>query len=111
MRYPNIRYGNPTEFRHYAEWIPKKHLAKLLRKSERTINDWTTEKQRIPFWVPELLRLRELEQQQQMRRMGIQQDKRKERKSLTTANDALFKQTSTSKAALRVVLNIGNGRT
>lgn len=71
MRYPNLRYGNPTEFRHYAQHMPIRDLARLLRRSERTVQDWLHERQRIPFWVPELLRLRDVERVQQLRHMGI----------------------------------------
>ncbi len=32
MRYPNLRYGNPTELRHYAQSVPVKDLARQLRR-------------------------------------------------------------------------------
>lgn len=71
MRYPNLRYGNPSELRFYATGIPLRDLARQLRRDERTVSDWLKERQKIPFWVPELLRLRNMEREQQLRRMGI----------------------------------------
>jgi len=73
MRFPNLRYGNPTELRHYAQGMPISDLARQLRRSERTVSNWLTEQQRVPFWVPELLRLRNMERAVQLRRMGIAQ--------------------------------------
>lgn len=71
MRYPNLRYGNPAELRFYAANIPLQDLARQLRRDQRTVRDWLTERQRVPFWVPELLRLRNVEAEQQLRQMGI----------------------------------------
>lgn len=71
MRYPNQRYGNPSELRFYAAGIPIRDLARQLRRDERTVSDWLKERQKIPFWVPELLRLRNMEREHQLRRMGI----------------------------------------
>ena len=61
MRYPNIRYGNPTEFNYYATGIPLPVLARRLRRDERTVKDWLTAKARVPWWVPEVLRLQQME--------------------------------------------------
>lgn len=74
MRYPNLRYGNPTEFAYY---VTTHHdgiqgVAKQLRRSERSIRDWMNGRQRVPWWVPEILRLKRLEANQQLRQMGIQ---------------------------------------
>lgn len=69
MRYPNLRYGNPAEFRHYADGRPLKQLARELRRSERSVHDWLTGRERVPFWVPELLRLRQFEHGQRVRQM------------------------------------------
>jgi hypothetical protein len=71
MKYPNVRYGNPNEFRHYAQGMPLKDLAKRLRRSERCIMNWMKERERIPYWVPELLRLQDMEHGEMMRQMGI----------------------------------------
>lgn len=69
MKYPNQRYGNPAEFRHYAAGRPIKHLARELRRSERTVHDWLVGRERVPFWVPELLRLRLVDHAQRVREM------------------------------------------
>lgn len=61
MRYPNIRYGNPTELNFYAATIPLAVLARRLRRDERTVRDWMTAKTRVPWWVPEVLRLQQME--------------------------------------------------
>ena len=34
MRYPNTRYGNPTEFQYFAQGQSPKDIAKRLRRSE-----------------------------------------------------------------------------
>ncbi|MYM67284.1 hypothetical protein GTP45_10625 [Pseudoduganella sp. FT55W] len=69
MRYPNLRYGNPTEFAYYVmcygDDIPA--VARLLRRDERTVRDWLSGRQRVPFWVPELMRLRRFETDVYMR--------------------------------------------
>lgn len=69
MRYPNLRYGNPTEFAHYAMGIPLADLARMLRRDQRTVRDWLTTKQRVPWWVPELMRLRQIEADLRHRQM------------------------------------------
>ncbi|MGU8077825.1 hypothetical protein [Burkholderia pyrrocinia] len=69
MRYPNLRYGNPAEFRHYADGRTVRQLARELRRSERSVHDWLTGRERVPFWVPELLRLRRIEHAQRVREM------------------------------------------
>jgi hypothetical protein len=62
MRYPNRRYGNPTEMNHYALWYGSPaELAKALKRSERSVRDWLSGKQRVPWWVPELMRLKKME--------------------------------------------------
>ena len=69
MRYPNLRYGNPAEFRHYASGRTIKQLARELRRSERSVHDWLVGRERVPFWVPELLRLRLFEHAERVRQM------------------------------------------
>ena len=62
MRYPNLRYGNPTAMAHYAIWYgDTRTLAKALRRSERSVRDWLSGAARVPFWVPELMRLQKME--------------------------------------------------
>jgi hypothetical protein len=71
LRYPNLRYGNPTEMAHYAMQFSIKDLAKLLRRDERTVRDWLSCRARVPWWVPELLRLRHMEAVARHRQMGM----------------------------------------
>lgn len=69
MRYPNLRYGNPTEFAYYAMGIPLADLAHRLRRDERTVRDWLSGRRRVPWWVPEVLRLRRMEADLRHRQM------------------------------------------
>jgi hypothetical protein len=71
MRYPNLRYGNPTELRYYFVGMGSdiKALARLLRRDERTVKRWLAETQPVPWWVPELLRLRHMEAEERHRQM------------------------------------------
>lgn len=67
------RWANPAEFEAYSRGIPVKTLAKVLQRTPRTINDWQTGARPIPAWAAELLRLRIVEQQMQLRQLGIAQ--------------------------------------
>ena len=60
MRFPNLRYGNPTEFAFYAMGRTHAELARALRRDERTIRDWLTGRAKVPWWVPEIMRLKRL---------------------------------------------------
>ena len=71
MRYPNLRYGNPTEMAYYAMGKTNKELARSLRRDERTVRDWLSGRQRVPWWVPEIMRLRRMELDKRMREMGM----------------------------------------
>ena len=57
MRYPNLRYGNPNELAYYIQFNTIKDIAKRLRRSERTLHNWLTYREKMPWWVPEILRL------------------------------------------------------
>lgn len=62
MRYPNRRYGNPSAMQHYALWygdVPA--LAKALKRSERSVRDWLSGAAKVPWWIPEIMRLQKLE--------------------------------------------------
>lgn len=59
MIYPNLRYGDPAALRAYAAGKPLRTIARQLRRHPRTVDDWMTGKRRMPWWVPELLMLRE----------------------------------------------------
>ena len=61
MRYPNLRYGNPTEFPYYAMGLTLPELSRRLRRDERTVRDWLSGRARVPWWVPEIMRLKHLE--------------------------------------------------
>jgi hypothetical protein len=70
MRYPNLRYGNPTAMAHYAMWYgTTANLAKALRRSERSVKDWLSGKSRVPWWVPEIMRLQKMEHDSMVYRM------------------------------------------
>lgn len=62
MRYPNLRYGKPEELRYYAMAFGSvAQLARTLRRSERSVKDWMSGAARVPWWVPEILRLKKME--------------------------------------------------
>jgi hypothetical protein len=71
MQYPNLRYGNPAELEHQARGIPLKVLAKMLRRSERSVRDWMAGEKKMPWWVPEVLRLRNIEWEDYRRLAGM----------------------------------------
>lgn len=71
MRYPNLRYGNPTELAYYAMGKTNAALARMLRRDERTVRDWLSGRQRVPWWVPEILRLKRMEADLRHRQMGM----------------------------------------
>jgi hypothetical protein len=75
MRYPNLRYGNPEELRYYAQGTPTRDLARRLRRDERTIRDYLSGAQRVPWWIPELLRLQHAEHMERLRYMGMRPHK------------------------------------
>lgn len=75
MRFPNLRYGNPNELAYYAQFYPKKErvrlLSRQLRRSERTIRNWLDGKEKLPWWVTEIIRLQKMEHDEMMRQMGM----------------------------------------
>lgn len=71
MRYPNLRYGNPTEMAYYAMGVPLADLARRLRRDPRTVRDWLNGRQRVPWWVPEILRLKQMEADLRNRQMNL----------------------------------------
>jgi hypothetical protein len=72
MRYPTRRYGNQHEFEFQAQGIPIKFVAKQLRRSERTVQQWLTGVRKMPWWVPEILRLQRMEHEARLYQMNIQ---------------------------------------
>lgn len=71
MRYPNTRYGNPVEFQYYTQGQPAEEIAKRLKRDKRTVQRWLNGKQRMPWWIPEILRLQRLEYDIWMRQAGL----------------------------------------
>jgi hypothetical protein len=70
MQYPNLRYGKPEEMRYYAlAYGDTAQLARTLRRSERSIKDWLSGTARVPWWVPEILRLKKMEHDQMIYQM------------------------------------------
>ncbi|WP_377704940.1 hypothetical protein [Pseudoduganella sp. UC29_71] len=71
MRYPNRRYGNPTEFQYYVATHGDgiKGVARTLRRDERTVRRWLNQTQKLPWWVPEILRLQRMESAEIVRQM------------------------------------------
>ena len=70
MRYPNLRYGNPTAMQHYAMWYgDTATLARSLRRDERTVKDWLAGRARVPWWVPEIMRMQQAEHAAMVYRM------------------------------------------
>jgi hypothetical protein len=68
---PNLRYGDRDEFVFYADGKSPALLARMLRRSERSVRDWLDGKAKVPWWVPELLRLRQMESRERHRQMGF----------------------------------------
>ncbi|WP_353154237.1 hypothetical protein [Herminiimonas fonticola] len=77
MQYPNTRYGNPEELRYYTQGIPIKDIARRLKRSEKSIKQWLSLEKKIPYWVPELLRLWSMERNLILRQMGFTEQKLK----------------------------------
>jgi predicted transcriptional regulator len=69
MRFPNLRYGNPTEFEYYCMGRPLAEIARVLRRDERTIRDWLSGRAKLPWWVPEIMRLQRMELVDRQRQM------------------------------------------
>lgn len=69
MRFPNLRYGNPTEFAFYCMGRSNADVAKTLRRDERTVRDWLTGRAKVPWWVPEIMRLKRMEMVDRQRQM------------------------------------------
>jgi hypothetical protein len=77
MRYPNSRYGNPEELRYYTQGASIKEIARQLKRSEKSVKQWLSFEKKVPYWVPELLRLRHMEHLLIMREMGMKAERRK----------------------------------
>jgi predicted transcriptional regulator len=71
MKQPNQRYGNPREMAYYAQGRSIQSIARELRRTERSVRDWLSGRQRVPWWVPEILRLRAMEHSLRLQEMGV----------------------------------------
>ncbi|MCA1323763.1 hypothetical protein [Herbaspirillum sp. alder98] len=71
MRYPNTRYGYHQELEYWMQGSSIKDVAKRLKRSERSVHDWMTGKRKVPWWVPEILRLQRMEWYDRMQQMNI----------------------------------------
>lgn len=56
---------------YYAMGVPLPDLARRLRRDERTVRDWLNGRTRVPWWVPEILRLKHMEADLRHRQMGF----------------------------------------
>lgn len=77
MRYPNLRYGNPEEMRYYTKGVPIDEICRNLKRSKKSVQAWLNGDRKVPWWVPELLRLQHMEHRNRMREMGIGEFRRK----------------------------------
>lgn len=73
MRYPNTRYGHLGELEFWMQGDSIQRIAKRLKRSEKTVQNWLNGRTKIPWWVPEILRLQQY--QERLRQMGIPQPK------------------------------------
>lgn len=71
MRYQNLRYGNPVELQYFVQGRSIKDVARQLRRSERSVKDWLEGKKKLPWWVPEIIRLQHGEHMENLRQMGM----------------------------------------
>lgn len=71
MKFPNRRYGNPEVLRHFAQFMTIPELSRRFRRSQRTIQNWIQEREKMPFWVEELLLLQEQARRERLRQMNI----------------------------------------
>jgi hypothetical protein len=71
MRYPNQRYGDPAHLAYYTQGWSINQISKFLKRDEKTIKNWLNGKSKMPWWVPELLRLTAKEKHEQLRYMGV----------------------------------------
>jgi hypothetical protein len=57
---------------YYAVGLSVSELADWLKRSDRSVRDWLSGVEKLPWWVPELLRLQQMKKDQQLRQMHIQ---------------------------------------
>lgn len=61
MHDPSRRWANPAEFDYYARVYNARTLAKMLKRTSRTIRDWQRGARPIPSWTIDVLRLSNIE--------------------------------------------------
>ena len=77
MRYPNLRYGNPNELRHYMQGRSIEDVAKQFKRSPRIFQNYLAGRCPIPWWIPELMRLQRMEFADMMRQHGFAETRQK----------------------------------
>jgi hypothetical protein len=72
MKSKTKRWARPIEFeQRQPPGYPSEQLARILKRTPRTVRDWQLGNRPIPAWAPELLRLRHVEGQQTARQLEI----------------------------------------
>ena len=71
LKYPNLRYGNPNDLRFYMQGRTVRDIAKRLRRSERTVRNYLDYSEKMPWWVPEILRLSAMEAERRAYQMNM----------------------------------------
>lgn len=56
---------------YYVQGRSIESIARELRRTERSVRDWLAGRQKVPWWVPEVLRLRALEHNLRLQEMGV----------------------------------------
>ncbi|WP_431068101.1 hypothetical protein [Ralstonia holmesii] len=69
MKSHDYKWGHLGEFDLYAH-APEDTLARTLRITVKTLRAWRSGSSPVPWWVPELLRLRAWQRDADMRSMG-----------------------------------------
>jgi len=69
MQWPNRRYGSAEALMYYTQGLPMQEICRRLRHCERSIKDYLNHKQKVPWWIPEILRLQDLERRVIFREM------------------------------------------
>lgn len=71
MRFPTTRYGNPEALKQYTLGMQTEAICKRLKRSKKTVLAWRNGDRKMPWWVPELLRLQNLERNLILKQMGM----------------------------------------
>lgn len=89
MKNKTKRWANPAEFEYYARAYSLHTLARILRRTPRTIRDWQLGNRPIPSWAPEVLRLRIVEAEHYRRQLDYMRlDKRRQKIAPTDLRSA-----------------------